>query len=134
MTINDREQKFTRSLLAKIKSCFAYFRQQGRLPDKIVHDERSTASMNEREQKLLIALVLMVSQYLTEYDDEVDSPSQSAGEHALEVLADFGLMETLNARFGRWTEEGQRFRREVARISDREAPSNANAVQLRGVN
>ena len=61
--------------------------------------------MTEQEQKLLIALVKMVSQYLTEYGDEVDSISQSAGEHALQVLADFGLMETLNTRFGRWTEE-----------------------------
>ena len=62
--------------------------------------------MTEQEQKLLIALVKMVSQYLTEYGDEVDSISQSAGEHALQVLADFGLTETLNTRFGRWTEEG----------------------------
>jgi hypothetical protein len=90
--------------------------------------------MTEQEQKLLIALVEMVSQYLTEYGDEVDSISQSAGEHALQVLADFGLMETLNTRFGRWTEEGKRFRREVARILDRDATSNANVVQLRGVN
>ena len=90
--------------------------------------------MTEREQKLLIALVKMVSQYLTEYDDEVDSISQSAGEHALEVLADFGLLQTLNTRFGRWTEEGKRFRREVASIPDRETPSNANAVRLVGVN
>jgi hypothetical protein len=43
-------------------------------------------------------------------------------------------METLNTRFGRWTEEGKRFRREVARIPDGEATGNANVVQLRGVN
>jgi hypothetical protein len=89
--------------------------------------------MTEREQKLLIALVKMVSQHLTEYGDQVDSISQSAGEFALEVLADFGLMETVNTRFGRWTEEGKRFRREVAGIPEREATSHANRVQLRGV-
>ena len=77
--------------------------------------------MTEREQKLLIVLVKMVSQYLDEDGDEVDSISESAGEHALEVLADFGLMEALNARFGRWTEEGERFRRDVAGIPDRQA-------------
>jgi hypothetical protein len=89
--------------------------------------------MTEREQKLLIALVLMVNQYLDEHGDEVDSISESAGEHALEVLADFGLIEALNTRFGRWTEEGKRFRREVAGIPDREAMSHASRVQLRGV-
>jgi hypothetical protein len=87
--------------------------------------------MTEQEQKLLIALVKMVSQYLTEHGDEVDSISESAGEHALAVLADFELIETQNTRFGRWTEEGKRFRREVARIPEREATSPANAVQLR---
>jgi hypothetical protein len=90
--------------------------------------------MTEREQKLLIALVKMVSQYLDEHGDEVDSISESAGEHALEVLADFGLMEALNTRFGRWTEEGKRFRRDVAGIPDRQAlPPTGSRVQLRGV-
>ncbi|TWB90471.1 hypothetical protein FBZ93_11424 [Bradyrhizobium macuxiense] len=90
--------------------------------------------MTEREQKLLIALVKMVSQYLDEHGDEVDSISESAGEHALEVLADFGLMEALNTRFGRWTEKGKRFRRDVAGIPDRQAmPATGSRVQLRGV-
>ena len=44
--------------------------------------------MTEREQKLLIALVKMVSRYLDGHGDEVDSISESAGEHALEALAD----------------------------------------------
>ena len=66
--------------------------------------------MTENEQKLLVALVKMVDQYLDEYDDEVDSLAMSAGEHAIEVLADFGLMENINFRFGRWTEAGKKFR------------------------
>jgi hypothetical protein len=90
-------------------------------------------TITEREQKLLIALVKMVSQHLTEYGDQVDSISQSAGQRALEVLADFGLMETVNTRFGRWTEEGKRFRRDVAGIPDKEAVSHGNRLQARGV-
>jgi len=89
--------------------------------------------MTDSEQKLLIALVEMVSQHLREYDDLVDSISQSAGQRALEVLADFGLMESVNARFGRWTEEGKRFRREVAGVPDQEAKNHGNRVQARGV-
>lgn len=76
--------------------------------------------MTESEQKLLVALVKMVNQHLTEYGDEVDTLAESAGEHAIEALADFGLMELVNTRFGRWTEAGKRFRRETAGIRDRE--------------
>src|ERR1700737_1054568 len=57
--------------------------------------------MTHSEQKLLVALVLMVNQYLDEHGDEVDSRSESAGEHAIEALADYGLMEDVNTRFGR---------------------------------
>ena len=71
--------------------------------------------MTDREKKLLIALVKMVDQYLDNYQDEVDSRSMSAGEHAIEALADFGLMEVVNTRFGRWTEAGKRFIAENAR-------------------
>jgi hypothetical protein len=74
--------------------------------------------MTDSEQKLLVALVLMVNQYLDEHGDEVDSRSMSAGEHAIEALADFGLMEVVNTRFGRWTEAGKQFRREKAGIRD----------------
>ncbi|MGF6434151.1 MULTISPECIES: hypothetical protein [Bradyrhizobium] len=89
--------------------------------------------MTDSEQKLLIALVKMVSRHLTRYGDQVDSMSESAGERALEVLADFGLMETVNARFDRWTDEGLRFRREMAGVPDQEAVSHGNRLQLRGV-
>jgi hypothetical protein len=75
--------------------------------------------MTDSEQKVLIALVLMVNQYLDEYSDEVDSRSMSAGEHAIEALASYGLMEVVDTRFGRWTEAGNLFRREKAGIRDR---------------
>jgi hypothetical protein len=38
--------------------------------------------MTDREKKLLIALAGMVEQYLDSYEDEVDTLSMSAGEHA----------------------------------------------------
>ena len=69
--------------------------------------------MTDNERRLLVALVKMVDQYLDEYDEEVDSRAMSAGEHAIEALADFGLMESINTRFGRWTEAGKKFRAEV---------------------
>jgi len=76
--------------------------------------------MADSEQKLLVALVLMVNQYLDAYGDEVDSRSMSAGEYAIEALASVGLMEVVNTRFGRWTAAGKRFRKEDAGISDPE--------------
>ena len=69
--------------------------------------------MTDGEKKLLTALVRMVDQYLDEGEDVVDSLSMSAGEHAIAALTDYGLMVTINARFGRWTEAGQRFRQEA---------------------
>jgi len=69
--------------------------------------------MADNERTLLIALVLMVRQYLDEYDDEVDSRSISAGEHAIEALAAFGLMEVVNTRFGRWTDAGKKLLTEI---------------------
>jgi hypothetical protein len=71
--------------------------------------------MTDREKKLLIALVRMVDQYLDNHQDEVDSRSMSAGEHAIDALADFGLMEVVHARFGRWTDAGKKFVAENAR-------------------
>ncbi len=72
--------------------------------------------MTDREKKLLIALVAMVHQHLDEYGDEVDNRAVSAGERAIQVLADFGLMEMVNTRFGRWTEAGRRFSEEIGYV------------------
>ena len=72
--------------------------------------------MTDREKKLLIALVKMVDQYLYNHQDEVDSRSMSAGEHAIAALADFGLMEVVHTRFGRWTDAGKKFVAENARL------------------
>jgi hypothetical protein len=88
--------------------------------------------MTDSEKKLLISLVLMVQQYLDKYGDEVDSRSMSAGEHAIEVLAEFGLMENVNIRFGRWTEAGKQFRREEAGIRDPEPIDYPGQIRLVG--
>jgi hypothetical protein len=86
--------------------------------------------MTDSERKLLVALVLMVDQYLDKYGDEVDSRSMSAGEHAIEALARVGLMEIVNIRFGRWTEAGKQFRREEAGIRDPEPIDYPGQIKL----
>lgn len=73
--------------------------------------------MTDNEKKLLIALIKMTDQYLDRYEDEVDSKAMSAGEHAIEALASFGLMENVNTRLGRWTEAGKQFIRDHARMT-----------------
>jgi hypothetical protein len=88
--------------------------------------------MTDKEQKLLVALVLMVNQHLDEHMDEVDTRAVWAGEHAIEALADFGLMELVNTRFGRWTKAGKQFRREVAGIRDRERIDHPGEIRLVG--
>jgi hypothetical protein len=88
--------------------------------------------MTHSEQKLLVALVLMVNQYLDEHGDEVDSRSESAGEHAIEALADFGLMEVVGTRFGRWTEAGKHFRQQEAGIRDPEPIDYPGQIRLVG--
>jgi hypothetical protein len=72
--------------------------------------------VTDSEKKLLIALVAMVHQHLYEYEDEVDSLAVSAGQFAIEALADFGLMEVVNTRFGRWTELGKKFSEEIGYV------------------
>jgi hypothetical protein len=68
--------------------------------------------MTDSEKQLLIALVKMVKQYLGEQGDQVDSLSMDAGEHAIEALAAFGLMESVNPRMGRRTPAGSKFIRD----------------------
>lgn len=69
--------------------------------------------MTDSERRLLTALVYMVRQHLPEHGDEIDNLAESAGERAIQVLADFGLMELRNSRFGFWTEAGKNFIKEI---------------------
>ncbi|MGJ4893595.1 MULTISPECIES: hypothetical protein [unclassified Bradyrhizobium] len=87
--------------------------------------------MTENEKKILSALASMVIQYL-EGREVVDSHSMSAGEEAIEVLAAFGLMEVVGTRFGRWTEEGKTFLREMGytRLDRLEQVDHLGAIRL----
>jgi hypothetical protein len=65
--------------------------------------------MEDREGRLLSALVAMTKQYLKEEEDGlVDSDAMSAGEAAIESLGEYGLMEVVRSGriFGRWTKAG----------------------------
>lgn len=68
------------------------------------------------EQVLLGALAEMVDHCLDRYENGpihceggVDTLAQSAGEEAVLALAEFGLMDRVSARLGRWTPEGKKF-------------------------
>jgi hypothetical protein len=67
--------------------------------------------MNKTESRLLKPLVLMAAQYLVRgaQDTELDSMAMSAGEHALTVLAEFGLVTLKGGHRirGDWTEAGR---------------------------
>jgi hypothetical protein len=69
--------------------------------------------MNETEKKLLQALAKMAAQYLVQHvqDTELDSIAMGAGEHALTVLAEYGLVTLKGGHRirGNWTEAGRSF-------------------------
>lgn len=66
--------------------------------------------MDDREKRVLLALAKMAEQYLTRRKDGVlDSDAMDAGESAILILAEYGLVEA-NQRgriMGRWTEAGR---------------------------
>jgi hypothetical protein len=64
--------------------------------------------VNQQEERLLGALALMVSQYLTVENNGLDHMRMGAGERAMTVLAEYGLV-TDDTRHGRWTDAGERF-------------------------
>jgi hypothetical protein len=68
------------------------------------------------------------------YDDGVDTLAQSAGEEAVLALAEFGLMDRVSARLGRWTPEGKRFLIEGVQEwrSWKEAERRAEENRVRG--
>lgn len=63
---------------------------------------------NDQEERLLAALALMVSQYLGGEDGTLDHMCMGAGERAMTILAEYGLV-TDDTRHGRWTDAGERF-------------------------
>ncbi len=69
-----------------------------------------TFKMTENEERLLGALAWMVEQYLSTDDEALDNESMSAGETAVELLAEQGFVElTAGDRIGRWTPRGTAF-------------------------
>jgi hypothetical protein len=67
--------------------------------------------MDEREKRLLAALVGMVWQYIGGGDnpETVDNQCMGAGEDAMASLMEYGLMVNIDGRNGRWTEAGNEF-------------------------
>lgn len=74
-------------------------------------------AMNETERRLLYPLVLMAAQYLVQcaQDTELDSMAMGAGEHALTVLAEYGLVTLKGGHRirGDWTDAGRRLLKEA---------------------
>ena len=64
--------------------------------------------MTENEQRLLRALAWMCEQYIGIYQtDFLDHECMSAGEGAVAVLADYGLVEVTSLREAKWTDAGK---------------------------
>jgi len=63
--------------------------------------------VTEGRDPALRALAEMVDQYLT-VGEELDTQFMSAGENALRVLAEEGLVTYDGGRCGSWTEAGRR--------------------------
>jgi hypothetical protein len=61
--------------------------------------------MTEEEEQLLVALARMCDQYLKD-GSSLDHMSMSAGERAVALLVDYGLLEPV-PRGGVWTEAGE---------------------------
>ena len=61
--------------------------------------------MSDTERKLLTALAMMCAQYIEE-DGVLDHQSMRAGERAVAVLVEQGLVNP-SGRGGSWTEAGQ---------------------------
>jgi len=64
--------------------------------------------MTELESRLLKALAMMAAQYLENESGHLDHMFMSAGEEAVEVLSELGLVVD-DHRNSRWTEAGLQF-------------------------
>jgi len=64
--------------------------------------------MTDNEQRLLIALAWMCEQYIgTGHASYLDHQAISAGEDAVQLLVQYGLVEP-TGRGGSWTEAGRK--------------------------
>ncbi|MBO9500514.1 hypothetical protein [Brevundimonas sp. A19_0] len=62
--------------------------------------------MTDAEERLLYALALMGQQYLQTPTGDLDHVYMGAGEEAIALLAEYGLVEP-SVRGGEWTAAGQ---------------------------
>lgn len=65
--------------------------------------------MDESETQTLKALAWMVQQYLSDADGTLDNLAMTAGELAMQILAEHGFVALENSRIGKWTEAGSTF-------------------------
>ena len=64
--------------------------------------------MTEQDERLLHALAWMCEQYIGgRHTDSLDHECLSAGEDAVAILAEYGLVEVTSIRGGIWTEAGK---------------------------
>ena len=61
--------------------------------------------MTDGERRILRALVGMCEQYIS-HNGELDHMAMTAGENAVAVLTDYGLVTSI-PRGGKWTEAGE---------------------------
>jgi hypothetical protein len=94
--------------------------------------------MTDAECRLLQALCRMVDQYLPAHGKTLDSMAMRAGQDALKVLAEHGLVEYDGTRFGDWTESGIQFLKSIPigrwtqRGSSVEQPTSPGAYLITG--
>jgi hypothetical protein len=62
--------------------------------------------MTDAEKRLLKSLAVMCEQYLTSKDGDLDHLYMSAGEHAVDLLIQYGLVDP-GGRGGTWTDAGR---------------------------
>jgi hypothetical protein len=64
--------------------------------------------MTDQEQRLLAALAWMCEQYLgSGTSRSLDHMCMSAGEEAVAMLVEYGLVEETSIRGGKWTKAGE---------------------------
>ena len=67
--------------------------------------------MDEREQRLLRALVVMTHQFYGARDGQIWSQGLGAGERAIGCLVEYGLAEPVKGHLvARWTDAGLQMR------------------------
>lgn len=81
----------------------------GLRPVADIADQRAlqhSPCMTENERRLLHSLASMCEQYLRTPEGDLDHLAMSAGEEAVQLLDEYGLIEP-SGRGGRWSDAGK---------------------------